>query len=137
VKAIEWHRRRSRAQRRLRVGPTIRLSVLAVAATTALVMMMVATAAAENPVYCEGTYLINKGCNGPNGPLHDNEARELELGCVSVQDVVEGEYGPVKELCGGAAGGWELTSGHGGTTYPRCWDRTSPEGRIRCRYSEW
>ena len=117
MKAIEWHRRRSRAQRRLRVGPTIRLSVLAVAATTALVMMMVATAAAENPVYCEGTYLINKGCNGPNGPLHDNEARELELGCVSVQDVVEGEYGPVKELCGGAAGGWELTSGHGGTTY--------------------
>jgi hypothetical protein len=100
-------------------------------------MMMVATAAAENPVYCEGTYLLNKGCNGPNGPLHANEVRNLNGGCVSAQDVVEGEFGPVKELCEGKAGGWELESGHGGTTYPRCWDRTSPEGRIRCRYSEW
>jgi hypothetical protein len=116
----------------------MRLSVVAVAVTTALLMMMVATAAAENPVYCEGKYPFDEGCSkGPNGPLRANEARELESGCVSVQDVVEGEFGPVKEMCGGTAGGWELESGHGGTTYPRCWDRTSPEGRIRCRYSEW
>ena len=137
MKAIEWHRRRSRAQRRLRVGPSIRWSVVAVAATTALLMTMVATAAAENPVYCENTYPLNKGCNGPDGPLHANEVRNLNGGCVSAQDVVEGEYGPVKEECEGKAGGWELESGHGGTTYPRCWNRTSPESRIRCRYSEW
>lgn len=129
-------RNREQARRNFQLG-SMPLSIAAVIVTTILAMMMVSTAAAENPVYCEGTYSLNTGCNGPNGPLRANEARELESGCVAVQDVVEGEYGPVKELCGGAAGGWELASGHGGTTYPRCWDRTSPSGRIRCRYSEW
>jgi hypothetical protein len=124
------------AHRTFHLGSSIRL-IVALAVTTSIAMMMVSTAAAENPVYCEGTYALNKGCNGPNGPLHANEARNLNLGCVSAQDVVEGEFGPVKEGCGGEVAGWELASGHGGTTYPRCWDRTSPEGRIRCRYSEW
>jgi hypothetical protein len=125
------------AQSKLRIGRSIRLSIVAVAMTTSLAVMMVSTASAENPIYCEGTYPINKGCNGPNGPLHQNEVRNLNLGCVSAQDVVEGEFGPVKEECEGQAGGWELSEGHGGTTYPRCWNRTNPESRIRCRYSEW
>jgi hypothetical protein len=117
---------------------SIRLSIAAVAITTALATMMVSTAAAENPVYCEKTAKINQGCSeGPRGPLHDNEARELNKGCVAVQDVVEGEFGPVKEMCEGTSGGWELSSEHGGATYPRCWDRTSPEGPIRCRYSQF
>lgn len=115
----------------------IGLSALAITITAAFAMALVSTAVAENPIYCEGTYAINKGCNGPNGPLHQNEVRNLESGCVSAQDVVEGEYGPVKEECSGEAGGWTLESGHGGTTYPRCWNRTNPSSRIRCRYSEW
>lgn len=118
---------------RARASDVFRVLTAIVAATT--IMILVApVASAENPLYCNGEFTLNNGCNGPRGLVHLNEARNESGHCVAIQ-WWQGTYGPVHEECFGFSISSELVKRE--ESFPRCWNRTNEKNLIHCRYALW
>ena len=107
----------------------VALAVVAIVASDATV------AHAENPLYCNGYYMYNSGCNGSWGNYVVNEARNQNGGCITVQWGYEGGgYSGTVEACGGEVAKYEF--GGRSHAYPRCWNRSNSGGgysEIHCR----
>ncbi len=123
------------AHRLLRIG-SMRLPIAAVVITTIVATMMVSTASAENLLYCNGTFSLNKGCAGPHGLIRINEARNENGGCIAIQMWAKGYgYSEPWEACYGEVIAEELTVHV--ESFPKCWNRTNENDVIHCRYSLW
>jgi hypothetical protein len=115
---------------------TLRLPVAAIVTATAIAALTAPTALAENPLYCNGTFPLNKGCAGFHALTRINEARNENGGCVWIQMWANGYgYSTPVEACGGNVIGEELTVHV--ESFPKCWNGTNANNLIHCRYALW
>jgi hypothetical protein len=110
--------------------------IVAVLLAVLVASVVAPSAFGENPLYCNGTFALNGGCQGPHGTIHENEARNESGGCVKIQMWASGfGFSEPAQACGGASIHEELTIRV--ESFPKCWNSSNASDDVHCRYSLW